>query len=207
MSERTIFKALTGVQRDIAAKGIAKNDTNTFDKYKFRGIDAVLNALAPIFAHHGVILAPSVKDRESRAVQTAKGGSMNHTTVTMEFTLYDEHGDSIAHTFPGEAMDRGDKSINKACTAAYKYFLFEVFCIPVEGAGDADSESHEVTTTIISEEHAAGIKARLAATDSDVTAFCNALGIGDIGHMPMDLYERADAMIKRKEAAHAKAAA
>ena len=43
-------------------------------------------------------------------------------------------------------MDRGDKSINKACTAAYKYFLFEAFCIPVEGTPDADTESPEVGT-------------------------------------------------------------
>lgn len=144
MSERTIFKALSAVQGDIARKGISKGDTNTFDNYKYRGIDAVLNALAPIFAEHGLLLIPSQKSCEIRTIQTAKGTAMNHCKVEMEFTFYDKHGDSITHTFPGEAMDRGDKSINKACTAAYKYFLFEAFTIPVEGTPDADSETHEV---------------------------------------------------------------
>jgi hypothetical protein len=40
-------------------------------------------------------------------------------------------------------MDRGDKSINKAMSAAFKYFLFQAFCIPLQGS-DADSESHEI---------------------------------------------------------------
>lgn len=140
---RTVFKALTKVQRDIAKAGIGKNDTNTYDNYKFRGIDAVLNALAPIFAEHGVILVPSVEECEIRTIQSAKGTAMNHCKVRMAFTFYDEEGDSITHTFPGEAMDRGDKSINKACTAAYKYFLFEAFTIPVEGTPDADRDSPE----------------------------------------------------------------
>jgi len=145
MSDRTIFKALAGVQRDIAKAGIAKGDTNTFDNYKFRGIDAVLNALAPIFSSHGVILVPSVDTCEIRTVQTSNGKPSNHCKVIMEFTFYDEHGDSITHRFPGEAMDRGDKSVNKACTAAYKYFLFEAFTIPVEGTPDADKDSPEGT--------------------------------------------------------------
>lgn len=146
MSEqRTIFKALSKVQKDIAEQGISKGDYNDFDKYKFRGIDAVLNALAPIFAKHGVLLLPSQDTCEIRTITTAKGTPMNHCKVVMNFTFYDEHGDSVTRMFPGEAMDRGDKAVNKACTAAYKYFLFEALCIPVEGTPDADKESHEAT--------------------------------------------------------------
>jgi len=141
---RTIFKALTAVQADLAAHGIAKADTNTFDNYKFRGIDAVLNALAPLLSKHGVVIIPSVTSSEIRTVPTAKGGTQNHAKVTVDYTLYDAEGDSITHSFAGEGMDRGDKSLNKACTAAFKYFLFEAFCIPVEGTPDADRESPEI---------------------------------------------------------------
>lgn len=141
---RTIFKALSAVQSELAAKGIAKGDTNTFDNYKFRGIDAVLNALAPILAKSGVVLVPSVDESEIRTIASGSGKAMNHCKVKMSFTFYDSEGDSICHTFHGEAMDRGDKSLNKAATAAYKYFLFQAFTIPVEGTPDADSESHEI---------------------------------------------------------------
>ena len=141
---RTIFKALTAVQADLASHGIAKADTNTFDNYKFRGIDAVLNALAPLLSKHGVVIIPSVTSSEIRTVPTAKGGTQNHAKVTVDYTLYDAEGDSITHSFVGEGMDRGDKSLNKACTAAFKYFLFEAFCIPVDGTADADRDSPEI---------------------------------------------------------------
>lgn len=140
----TVLKALCAVQSDLAQAGISKADTNTFDNYKFRGIDAVLNALAPILSKHGVIIMPSVTSSETRSVTTSQGKPQQHAKVTVEYTLYDAEGDSIKHQFVGEGMDRGDKAINKACTAAYKYFLFEAFCIPVEGTPDADSESPEV---------------------------------------------------------------
>lgn len=145
---RTIFKALTAVQKDLAAAGIAKADTNTFDNYKFRGIDAVLNALAPILSRHGVIIMPSITGSEIRTVTSSQGKPQNHAKVTVDYTLYDADGDSITHSFVGEGMDRGDKSLNKACTAAYKYFLFEAFCIPVEGTPDADTESPEIGATL-----------------------------------------------------------
>lgn len=146
---RTIFKALTAVQKDLAEHGIAKNDTNEFDKYKFRGIDAVLNALAPILSRHGVVIFPSVTSSEIRVIPTAKGGTQNHAKVTVDYTLYDAEGDSVTHSFVGEGMDRGDKSLNKACTAAFKYFLFEAFCIPVEGTPDADAESPEIGKEVL----------------------------------------------------------
>ncbi|GAF94134.1 unnamed protein product, partial [marine sediment metagenome] len=124
----TVLKALCAVQKDLAQAGISKADTNTFDNYKFRGIDAVLNALAPILSRHGVIIMPSVVSSEIRSVTTSQGKPQQHAKVTVEYTLYDVEGDSIKHCFVGEGMDRGDKAINKACTAAYKYFLFEAFC-------------------------------------------------------------------------------
>ena len=141
---KAILTALCAVQKDLAQAGIAKNDTNTFDKYKFRGIDAVLNALAPILSKHGVIIMPSVTSSEIRQVTSSQGKPQQHAKVTVDYTLYCEQGESITHSFVGEGMDRGDKAINKACTAAYKYFLFEAFCIPVEGTPDADTDSPEV---------------------------------------------------------------
>lgn len=146
---RTVLKALCAVQKDLSLAGIAKADTNTFDKYKFRGIDAVLNAMAPILSKHGVIIMPSVISCEIRTVTSSQGKPQNHAKVQTEFTLYDADGDSITHSFFGEGMDRGDKAVNKACTAAYKYFLFEAFCIPVEGTPDADTESPEVGVGVV----------------------------------------------------------
>jgi len=162
---KTVLKALSAVQRDIAAQGIGKNQENTYDKYRFRGIDDVLNALAPILAKHGVLIVPSMTDCEIRTITSAKGQSMHHAKAWVNYTIYDAEGDSITHRFCGEAIDRGDKSINKAATSAYKYFLFEALCIPVEGTPDADSESHEVGEPLVSQDDIDSLTAILAAGD------------------------------------------
>ncbi len=41
-------------------------------------------------------------------------------------------------------MDSGDKSANKAMSAAYKYALMQVFCIPTDEPKDTENETHEV---------------------------------------------------------------
>lgn len=141
----SVYKAIAGITGDLAKTGIAKNDINKFDNYKYRGIDAVYNALAPLLAKHGLCVLPRVVARESVERTSAKGGTLLHTTLTVEFDLVAAE-DSSKHTICaiGEGMDRGDKSINKAMTAAYKYAMFELFCIPTEG-DDADGDFHEVS--------------------------------------------------------------
>jgi hypothetical protein len=216
MSERTLFKALSAVQADLAKAGIAKQQENTFDKYKFRGIDDVLNALAPILANHGVVIMPSVKKCKLATVTTSQGKTQNHCKVEMEYTIYDVKGDSISHTFPGEAMDRSDKAINKACTAAYKYFLFEAFTIPVEGTPDADSESptvsspakkapakkapaKQVASKPITPQQVKAISALIEETQSDLPKLLEWVGVQSIGQITQDNYDRVARALKGKK--------
>jgi hypothetical protein len=156
---KTVIKALCAVQADLSAHGISKSDRNKFDDYLYRGIDAVLNAMAPILSKHGVIIMPSVTSCEIRQILTSKDKTMNHAKVEVEYTLYDADGDSITHKFVGEGMDRGDKSVNKACTAAFKYFLFEAFCIPIQSTPDADKASPKIGSQVEVFESAAMVSA------------------------------------------------
>lgn len=140
-----VYQAIANVMGDLAKTGISKDQTNSFDKYKFRGIDDVYNALAPLLAKHGLVILPRVLERLSEERVSQKGGAVFYVTVKAEFDMVAAE-DGSKHTVCayGEAMDRGDKGTNKAMTAAYKYAMFEAFCIPTEGSDDADSESHEV---------------------------------------------------------------
>lgn len=142
-----LFETISAVQAEVAEQGIAKGQRNEYDKYNYRGIDDVLNTLAPILARHGLMIIPDVQSSTVEVVPTQKGGSQRLATVVVDYKFYDRAGDTITHRAIGEAIDRGDKAVNKAMTAAYKYFLFQAFCIPVIGqdSGDADAESHEIT--------------------------------------------------------------
>lgn len=142
-----VFKTINAVHSDLAKIGIAKKDKNDYDNYVFRGIDAVYNAVSPILAKHGLLILQRVLSCETSQRQSAKGGVLFNSVVDVEFDLISS-SDGSKHTIKtfGEGMDRGDKSINKALTAAYKYALFQAFCIPVEGSSDADQESHNVAS-------------------------------------------------------------
>lgn|SRR5574343_495333 len=144
----SVYKAINLVQADLCKLGIGKDSTNTFDNYKFRGIDAVYNALSPLLAKHGLCILPRMLSRASEERVSQKGGALFYVTVEVEFDFVSAE-DGTRHTVKtwGEAMDRGDKGTNKAMSAAYKYACFQTFCIPTE-AQDADAESHEVAARV-----------------------------------------------------------
>ena len=140
-----VYKSINAVQAELAKQGISKDSTNTFDNYKFRGIDAVYNALSPLLAKHGLCILPRMLSRSCEERQSQKGGALFYVTVEAEFDFVCAE-DGSKHTVKtyGEAMDRGDKATNKAMSAAYKYAAFQTFAIPTEGDNDADAQTHEV---------------------------------------------------------------
>lgn len=137
-----IYEAISNVMKDIGIVG--KNDTNDFDHYKYRGIDATFNALNPALIKNKVFVTPNVIDakREERAGKN--GSTMMYSVLTVEYTFFTDDGSSVKATVIGEAMDRSDKSTNKAMAAAFKYAAFQIFCIPTEEMEDADKESPEI---------------------------------------------------------------
>jgi hypothetical protein len=132
-----IFTLIPKVMKAIGA--IGKGRRNQQQGYAFRGIDEVMNALHAPLCEHGVFYATEVIEREQVERQTKSGGALFYTTVKARFTFYAPDASSIAVTTVGEAMDSADKSSNKAMSAALKYALLQLFCIPTEDQEDADA--------------------------------------------------------------------
>ncbi len=138
---------LVEVTRRIAREGIGKTRRNAQQGYNFRGVDEVMNAFAPILADAGLYLRPRFTEREVAERATKNGGALFYVTVKGEFQFSDEAGDAVTvGPFYGEAMDSADKATNKAMATAFKYAMFQTFCVPLEGVigGDADQTTHEV---------------------------------------------------------------
>lgn len=143
----SIHKAMVAIAKQISTEGIGKTRKNTQQGYNFRGVDEVMQAFAPILADNAVFVCPKFSGREVIERQTKAGGALFYTVMTGEFTFTHEDGSSITvGPFYGEAMDSGDKSCNKAMAVAFKYAMFQTFCVPLEGVtgGDADLQTHEV---------------------------------------------------------------
>ena len=136
-----IFEAIPAILADVEA--IGKNRNNNQQGYKFRGIDDVYNAIHPLLAKHKVFPTCEIISREVTERETRNGGVLFYVNMKAKYTLHAHDGSSVVTEAWGEAMDSGDKASNKAMSAAYKYALFQLLCIPTE-AVDSDQETHEV---------------------------------------------------------------
>lgn len=135
----TVHEAMRAVRRDVGA--VRKTDTNTQQGYNFRGIDAVVQALAVPLDRHGVIVSPGQVLRFDHG--TVEVGSrrtpMSHVTVLVEYLIVGPAGDTFAVQAPGEAMDSGDKATAKAMSVALRTAMLQAFMLPTD---DPDPDSH-----------------------------------------------------------------
>lgn len=139
-----VYKQIAAVSAELAQTGIGKTRRNNQQGYSFRGIDEVLNALAPLLSKHGLVILPRILSRECTEREAKSGGTLFSVVVSAAFDFVSSSDDSThtVQTF-GEAMDSADKATNKAMSAAYKYAAFLAFCIPTEGDNDADATTPE----------------------------------------------------------------
>ena len=142
MSENTmIYQKMSDVMAEIIA--VPKDRNNPQQNYKFRGVEDVMNMLQPLLAKHQVFMTSNVLDLQREERLTKAGSNLNYSIVKIEFKFHTTDGSNIAATLMGEGMDAGDKSLNKALSAAYKYLMFQTFCIPTEDMEDSEKESPE----------------------------------------------------------------
>lgn len=135
---------------------IGKNSYNEQQKFHFRGIDDVMNALNPLLAKHGVFFVPDVVERIDSERATRSGSAMYVVNLHVRFRFYGPNGDFIEASGWGEGTDMGDKATNKAMTGAMKYVLFQAFAISTEEASenDGDNASPEQTSGSRRAQHA-----------------------------------------------------
>jgi hypothetical protein len=142
METKLIFQKIPKIMSLVGVVG--KDRTNELQKYKFRGIDDMYNALNQHLANENVFFTSEVLESTREERQSKNGGLLVYSIIKMKFTAYAEDGSSVESTTIGEAMDSGDKSMNKAMSTAYKYALMQIFCIPTEEEKDTENQTHEV---------------------------------------------------------------
>lgn len=140
--KKNIYETISEVMAEIGA--IGKNDRNDQQKFMYRGIDAVMNALNPALIKCRMFVVPEVLEQMREERQTRSGSNLIYSVCKIKYTFYAEDGSSVSAVVVGEGMDSGDKATNKAMSIAFKYACFQVFCIPTEEMVDPDSECHEV---------------------------------------------------------------
>lgn len=137
-----IYKAINEVMKEIGAVG--KNQKNEQQKFMYRGIDAIMNAINPALINHNVFIVPEVLEQKREERVSKTGNTLLYSICKIKFTFYAEDGSHVEAVTVGEGMDSGDKATNKAMAIAFKYACFQVFCIPTEEMTEADAETNNV---------------------------------------------------------------
>ena len=129
-------------------KSIGKNKRNQQQGYAFRGIDDVYNEIQVTLAKHKVFTVPTVIDACHEERRSKSNSTLIYRIFTVKYTFYAEDGSHVDAVVIGEGMDSGDKAGNKAMSAAHKYALLQVFCIPTDELKDSEADSPEVNGTL-----------------------------------------------------------
>jgi hypothetical protein len=140
----TVIEALSAVMGSV--QGVRKADRNEQQRFMFRGIDAVMNAVGPALRTHGVVVVPLAEEMTSETYETSKGTQMRNVTIRIRWRFYGPAGDFIEAVSIGEAADSGDKAVSKAHSVAYRTVLLQALCIPTDEP-DPDASSHERAVT------------------------------------------------------------
>lgn len=136
-----VYRAINRITADFAKVGVAKAHVNLVDQYQYRSIDDVMNRLGPLLARHRLCVLPRVLKRHCSDREGELGALLVSVRLLVAFDVVSAR-DGSRHTVQtwGEALDPGDKGTAKAMSAAFKYAMLEMFCVPVSSE-DADAQS------------------------------------------------------------------
>ena len=131
METKQIYQRMASIMK--ATKAIAKGQKNEQQGFMFRGIDDIMNELHSIFADNEVFIIPEVVNyevQEKISEKTYQGQTKKsityYTRATIRHHFATTDGSEIVTTTIGEAMDNGDKGMNKAMSIALKYALLQL---------------------------------------------------------------------------------
>lgn len=130
----------TAILKAAALIGPIGKEANSNLKFKFRGIDAVMNRASKVFSEVGIFVTPHVQRHEVTVRKTSSGGDTYNHTMLVQFTFHCSGDDStVSCVVAGEASDSGDKGASKAMAIALKYAMFITLMIPLEVTDDPDT--------------------------------------------------------------------
>lgn len=174
----SIFEALSAVMGDI--NHVGKEGWNDHQKFNFRGIDAVVNAVGPALRKHHVIVVPSLVSVDYQSVQTTNAKAATACRVVVQYKFHGPAGDCIETSVAGEAWDSSDKATSKAMSVAFRTALLQSLALPTDEP-DPDASTYE---------QVAALDPLITAKNRVKAAWVSAFGSFDPSSMLADLENR-----------------
>lgn len=125
-----VHELLTKVKQEVGVVG--KDGYNQAQRFNFRSIDGIYNAVHPIFSRHGLVTLPKVTRATHEKYETAKGTVMFNARLIVEYHIIAPDGSTVVCSSAGEGSDAGDKATSKAMAMAHKYALIQMLQLQTE---------------------------------------------------------------------------
>lgn len=139
-------ESIIGVMGKVS--GVAKRDRNDMQKFNFRGIDAVVNAIGPALREIGGVIVPTVLEKQYDRGVTKSGTPTVEAFLTIAFDWHGtDGGEPIRGIVAAEAMDTSDKATAKAMSVGLRTYLLQTLMLPTDEK-DPDAEYHERKTVV-----------------------------------------------------------
>lgn len=194
--KKNIYEAITAVMAEIGAVG--KDSRNEQQRFMYRGIDAVMNAINPALIKHKLFVVPEILEQRREERLTAKGGNLIYSICTVKYTFYAEDGSSVSATVIGEGMDSGDKATNKAMSIAFKYACFQVFCIPTEEMKDPDAETPPPSKPVLEAGQVNALFGELQRTGVGLKGILQTYNVTDVHDLRLEDWKKAMEILNKK---------
>ena len=193
--KKNIFETINAVMAEIGAIG---KDSWNKQGFKYRGIDAVMNAINPALIKNKLFIMPEVLSQKREERKTSNGGNLIYSICTIKYTFYAEDGSSISATVIGEGMDSGDKATNKAMSVAFKYACFQAFCIPTEEMQDPDAETPPPSRPALEAKYVNTLFAEVKRTGVGLRGVLAKYKVADVHDLTLENWKDAMEILKKK---------
>ncbi len=125
-----IYADLAKVMRSVDHVG--KGDFNSHQKFNFRGIDGVLNAVGPALREHNVVVYPRLHDVAYEEVKTSGGKASTACRVVVDYIFASVDGSTVETRVAADSWDTGDKAMPKAMSVAMRTALIQALALPTD---------------------------------------------------------------------------
>lgn len=139
MSKEKIYTALQNVQKHMVANPIAKEGVNNFQKYKYRGIDQIIQSFSkPLHDNNVLTIVQPGLNVSTKFLEDGKS-TLTRVVGTLRF-MSTEDGSFVDRSYVGHSKSQQGKDLESARSFAYRNALLETFCVPFEGIEEPELE-------------------------------------------------------------------
>jgi hypothetical protein len=122
---------------------VAKDQVNALQKYNFRGVDQVVNAVNSAFKRHRVYITSEIVEARFQDTHTTANKPTREVTGRVRFTFHAPDGSSTTSEVLTESLDQSDKGGPKAMSVALRICLLQALLLPTtDPTTDDDGHYH-----------------------------------------------------------------